>query len=370
MVLIIILLCAVGFIWLQSLLFRKKWNQGLSVTLSVKNTECVTGENNVLTEVITNNKWLPLPLLHVKFNTPKSFIFENEENSSVTDYYYRDDIFAIMGHQIVTRHLKFNCSKRGCYLLNDSSVTSTDLFMQSILTDKMHNQVLIHVYPKKIDISFFEIPFQTITGNCATQKTLIEDPFEFRGIREYQPYDSMRSINWKSSAKNNQLMVNTFFMTSSQNVHLLLNLDSHTYMRNERLMESIISLASSLAEKFISMGIPVSLESNAIDGFTKERLKCPSGQGVPHMVCIDTALARIDTKAENADFLKLMKQELDCMDDNAYYIVISHNRHDELVDYYRQIEDHGATSYFIVPELKEVPLEIEVPGLVKWEIDY
>ena len=36
----------------------------------------------------------------------------------------------------------------------------------------------------------------------------MEDPFEYRGIREYQPYDDMRSVNWKATAKTGDLKVN------------------------------------------------------------------------------------------------------------------------------------------------------------------
>lgn len=370
MILLIIFICTLGFIWLQGFLFKKHWNKHLEVTISIKNTECVAGEENLLTEVITNNKRLPLPILHVKFNTPKSFHFENEENSSVTDYYYRDDIFAIMGHQSVTRNLKFTCENRGCFYLHDTSLTSTDFFMRLTLTDKRPNNIIIHVYPKKVNLDFFEIPFQTITGNYVTQKTLVEDPFEFRGIREYQPYDNIHNINWKSSAKNNTMQVNTFFMTSSQEVRILLNLDTHIYSRDNKLIEKIISLASSLAEKFISAGIPVAFDSNALDLYTHEPLSRSSGSGINHMVSIDTALARIDTHGDNKDFISVLKHNFEDINENAYYIIISNNRHDEIIHYYNKIKELCTNCYFIVPELKQFDIDLSIPDLIKWDIEY
>lgn len=370
MILFVVFICALGFMWLQGLFFKKYWSRHLDVKIRIKNTECVAGEENILTEVITNNKLLPLPMLHVKFNTPKSFRFENEENSSVTDYYYRDDIFAIMGHQSITRNLKFTCESRGCYYLHDTSITSTDLFMRLTFTDKRSNNIMIHVYPKKVNLDFFEIPFQTITGNYVTQKTLVEDPFEFRGIREYQPYDSMHNINWKSSAKNDRLQVNTYFMTSSQEVRILLNLDTHIYSRDNKLLEKIISLASSLAEKFISAGIPVALDSNAVDIYTHEQLNRSSGSGINHMVSIDTALARIDIRGEHKDFIAVLKQNFESISKNTYYIIISNNRHEEILDYYKKIKELAVNSYFIVPELKQFDIELSVPDLIKWDIEY
>lgn len=368
MLLIVILFGALAFTWLQAYLFRHNWNKHLSVKLSVLHETCEAGEENVLTEVITNGKWLPLPMLHVKFNTPKSFCFENEENSSVTDYYYRDDIFAIMGHESVTRQLKFVCESRGCFALQDTNITSTDLFMNLTLTDRRSNPIVIHVYPKKMNVGFFNIPFQTITGNFVTQQHLVEDPFEFRGIREYQPYDSMHNINWKSSAKNQQLQVNTYFMTASQEVRIIFNIETHLYSKDHKLVEGLISLVSSLAEKLIAAGIPVALNSNAFDIFTKEPLKRDSGSGIAHMVSIDTALARVDAYGEHQDFVKLLEQEYQTATNKTYYLIISNNHHEEVLKSYQAFYEVSPNSYFIIPEFAHHNVAITMPNVMKFDI--
>ena len=374
MILIIAFLCDMVLMGLQRIVYQKYWNQNLDVKITYKTVDCIAGEENELIEVITNNKWLPLPMLHVKFDTPKSFIFENENNSSVSDYYYRDDVFTVMGHQSVTRTLKFTCTGRGCFYMHDTSITSSDLFLNTTLTDRRKNNAVIHVFPKKVDVSFFEVPFNTITGNFATQRNLIEDPFEFRGIREYQPYDSMRRINWKSSAKNDELQVNTFFMTSSQDVRILLNLDTQIYSRNDRLIESIISLASSIAEKLIHAGIPVGLITNGKDVFTGEQILQKSGSGARHMLSLDTAFARLNTHTDNLNFVSILKDSLEhasvSANDYTYFIIISNNRSKEIRDVYEQSKTAGIASYFIVPELAQYNVEEVIPDMLKRDIDY
>lgn len=369
MLLIIALIGALLIYWFQGILYHRFWNRNLNVQISFKNTDCIEGEENILIEEITNRKTLPLPLLHVKFNTPKSFLFKNEDNSSVTDYYYRDDTFSIMGHESITRSLIFNCSKRGCFYMNDTSLVTNDLFLQKTFNMKISNQNVIHVYPKKIDVSAFEIPFKTITGSFATQKTLVEDPFEFRGIREYQPYDSIHNINWKSSARTDKLQVNNFFMTSSQAVAILLNLDTHLYTKKEILIESGIRIASSLAERFICAGIPVSLESNGIDSFTNERIFQSAGQGQSHMLALDNALSRINTNADNTDFLTLLKNVFQNTDNYTYYIIISNNHSSDLVSYYNSIKEIGINCYYVIPEQQCVDINENIPDMIKWNID-
>lgn len=370
MILIIAFIAAICCKFLQSYIYKKYWNRALTVTMNIKKNQCFAGEDNVLEEVISNNKLLPLPFLHVKFNTPKSFLFENEDNSSVTDYYYRDDVFAILSHQCVKRQLKFNCSQRGCFHIHDTNITSSDLFLQNIYTDKIANNIIIYVFPKKIDVSFFEIPFNTITGNIITQKNYIDDPFEFKGIREYQPYDSIRNINWKSSAKTNALQVNTFFTTASQSVRVLLNLDTEIYSRDDKLIESIISLGSSLCEKFIPMNIPVGIDTNGIDTYTKEQLRKEIGSGPLHMNSIDSVLARIDTKAPLGNFSSLLQTHLENMDKNCYYIIITNNVHENIISLYKEFNNIGISSFLIIPELKHISVNTDLPNMIKWDVEY
>lgn len=370
MILIVAFLCVFILLWIQRYIYSKYWNHNLDVKISYQNYDCVAGEDNELKEVIINNKSLPLPMLHVKFDTPKSFIFENESNSSISDNYYRDDVFTIMGHQSVTRTLKFKCTRRGCFYMHDTNITSSDLFLRLTLTDRRNNPAVIHVFPAKVDLSFFDIPFNTITGSFVTQRTLIEDPFEFKGIREYQPYDGMKKINYKSSAKHNSLQVNTFFMTSSQEVHILLNLDSQTYSRDDRMTESIISLASSIAERFIRHGIPVAITTNGMDTFTGEQILREAGGGTNHMLSIDTALARIDTHADNIKFNNILSDCFYNINEQTYYIIISNERSQDIINIYEAAKQNGASSYYIIPELKQFPVNESISDMIKWDIDY
>lgn len=368
MLLIIIIALCFFLYQAQGILYEKYWEKGLDVKISFEQEHCVEGSQNVLVETIVNNKKLPLPLLHVKFNTPKSFLFQNEDNSSVTDYYYRDDVFSITGHQSITRKLTFTSGKRGCFYMNDTNLVANDLFLQKTFNTNLSNASILHVYPAKVDVSLFDIPFNTITGSFATQKNLVEDPFEFRGIREYQPYDSIHSINWKSTARTNKLQVNTFFMTSSQEVCILLNLDTHIYTKNEKLVETSIRIASSLAERFIHAGIPVSLESNGIDLFTGNRIYQPAGQGEAHMAAIDNSLSRIDTALDNADFLTVIKNVFKEGNKNSYYIFISNSRHDDLADYYMSLKEQGICCYFIIPEYASCETGDLKEDMIKWEV--
>lgn len=370
MTLIIALICFAVINLLQNYLYQKYWNKNLSVDLKFQALDCVEGGKNLLEEVITNAKRLPLPILHVKFRTSRTFIFDNEENSTVSDYYYRNDIFAISGQQIVTRYLPFTCSKRGCYTINDTSLISTDLFLINKLYCTISNESLLYVYPRKVAMTNFEIPYKSITGQYITNSRLIDDPFEFRSIRKYQPYDNMRSINWKSSARNNELLVNTFYTTASREIKVLINLEKHTLITNDDILEAVIRIASTLISRFINDNIPLSIETNGIDLFTNSRISMGAGSSSGHITAIDRSLARIDLSKNSSDFIDLLEIIFaESHGNNTYYIIISNNREPDLLKFYNLQKSRQIPVYFIVPYLA-LTEQVDMPSedVFLWEV--
>lgn len=100
---------------LQGVLEQKYWNRGLSATISFQEEPAVCGEEAALRETIINAKLLPLSILRVKFKIGRELQFVTGENTAVTDFTYRNDVFSVFPYQKITRTLKFVCRKRGYY---------------------------------------------------------------------------------------------------------------------------------------------------------------------------------------------------------------------------------------------------------------
>lgn len=111
------------------------------------------------------------------------------------------------------------------------------------------------MYPRMVDETRLEIPFQKIMGSVLSRKNLYEDPFEFRGIREYQPTDPMHKINWKVSARTDQWMVNLYDSTSAQEVVVLLDVEDETIWKFDAIHEEGIRLAAALVSRLLQNGI-------------------------------------------------------------------------------------------------------------------
>ena len=93
-------------------------------------------------------------------------------------------------------------------------------------------------------------------GTMTSRQFLYEDPFEFRGIRDYTSTDPMNSVNWTASARTGELMVNVHDSTSSQEAIIILNLETETVWVYEQLHEIAIRLAASISYYFLNTVLP------------------------------------------------------------------------------------------------------------------
>lgn len=357
---------------LQNFLFKHFWDSRLSVDIRFSKDTAIEGEEISLIEVITNRKLLPLPILQVKFMTSRYLVFKDMDNSKISDHYYRNDMVSVMMFQKLTKQLILECSKRGYYTINRMDVVCSNLFMTHEEVDTFDLDIRLYVYPKPIDFTRMEIAFNKMLGTVLTKRYINEDPFEFRNIREYQSYDSLKAINWKASAKTEELKVNVHDYTSSQQVMLLLNTESDTIWKYDDLNEESIRIASSLAQAFIAQGIPVSVYTNSKDLITKEILEVPAGSGSNHFRQIEEALARIDLTLDPKPFLPVIQEQLMELTRKDYLILISYYQREDLQQLMLAQKQAKRDFAWIVPMNHEVKITVcdELGDkMIPWEIE-
>ena len=222
-----------GFVLLilQKRIYERLWLKALNVQISFGQSHIFQGEKGELKEIIENKKRLPLSMLKVKFRTDRHLLFGNEKGSRTTDQYYRNDIFRIGGGERVTRTLQFEAGRRGYYTIEEINLVASDLFFLSQMVADKSVKTTLYVYPKPWNCVRLQQSLIQLSGEMLSRKHLMEDPFEYRGIREYQPYDDMRSINWKATARTGDLEVNHKNYTSLKSVRIFFNLQDDNVLR-------------------------------------------------------------------------------------------------------------------------------------------
>src|SRR5690606_32141098 len=113
MIFIILLITFALLIFLQRLLYSRYWSSRLSANLDFSARVGQEGEQIFLNEQITSSKPLPLPWLTVKFQVSRHLLFPDNVNATVSDDYYREDLFSLGMYQRITRKLPVQLKRRG-----------------------------------------------------------------------------------------------------------------------------------------------------------------------------------------------------------------------------------------------------------------
>ena len=368
MQLIIAVLVAVLMYSIQYKLYRQFWDNKLNISVKFQNSYMNNGDRNYLTEVISNEKRLPLPVLHVKYSTSKTFIFDDYENTSVTDLYHRNDVFSVLGNQRVMRTLSFVATKRGFYTMNNQNIIAKDFFMTRTFAKNIDGYSELYVFPRKYEGVKMKLLCNWLMGDIESKKSLYEDPFSFRGVREYNYHDSINKVNWKATARTGSLMVNQFNRASEYRAKIMLNLDTNNMIKMEKMHEVCIEIASSLAQYLIEKNISVMLESNGFDVVNKEMVVVAGGASKEHLLTIDKGLARIDKAGAIDDFLELVNNNVTHIENNITYVFVSSYYKNDILLKIDYMIKNGASVMMIVPYFDKIGFCPIRPYMYGWEV--
>lgn len=357
---------------LQTVLVHMLWRRGLSVSLRFGDRFVYEGDNSTLQETIINDKWLPLPALEVRISMDKNLVFTGDaaENCGITDRTYKRDIFSLLFHQKITRTLTFSAKKRGCYRLKEADVKTCDFFYRPLPYENFSQDTTIYVYPAQVDTRRLSIITTAISGSQLVQNHLFPDPFEFSGIREYQPTDPMNRINWKATMRTGTTLVNQFDSTTNLDLTLLFDVEDSRILKEDVLIEETIRLVSSLSARLVAARMPITLYGNAhITDGKKELFRLQLPASAARMDELNQKLACIDGSvmafAEMLSGLKLPKQS------RQMNVVISKNTTDAVIREIEALASPTAPVLWVVPKLscaKQPAIHVPYVQIFFWEV--
>jgi len=342
----VILLILISF---QLILYKKRAlkNVRASVTFSTPIAAC--GDTITITETIINQKALPLPWITLKFEASRELLFLDMTNTKVSDHYYREDLMSLAGWQQHNRHILVLCRKRGYYRFKRLSISTRDLLLLSLIVDDYPCDSTLTVIPRVLQAPEMEILFQMFLGDEENRRSCVSDPFTFAGIREYQPWDTFKSINWNATAKKNEIMVNINHHTYTRKIAFILNVLPFSPSRNDFLTEKCISLAMTWVSCAVSGSTPVKLSCNSKDILTEAPIDTEYGCSDDHLNRIGMDLARVDLTRRAYPFIPCIEQAIEKQSDNTTYVIISANSDPSLQKFLIQKYRSGIRFTWVVP---------------------
>lgn len=302
MIIILLLgILAVSALW--EICYKHRWSKEITVKLWFETDAVYAGQQTRLYEVIENRKAMPVPVLEVGFHTRKELVFVDVDNTNVSDYCYKRDVFSVLGRQKITRELPVRCTKRGKYIASDADIMTHTLLYRKRYSKGIGTEAVLYVYPKMTQVSEIMTVCESMLGTLQCAKRLYEDPFAFRSIRDYTMDDPMKSINWKASARTGALMVNTFDSVRSQKAMIFLDVEDRGILRYEDLVEESIALAATLMRRLLRQHIEVGFVYNG----DSRQVFLPENNK-RNLIIFERMLAEYDKEQDTESFARLLQR--------------------------------------------------------------
>jgi uncharacterized protein (DUF58 family) len=206
--------------------------------------------------------------------------------------------------------------RRGYYPIGPLVTLGGDLLGSASYEKQYEGDDYLIVYPKIVALSELGFPSTSPFGTLPSRERLFEDPTRIQGVRDYQPGDSLRRMDWKTSARVGSLQVRRYEPAIALETALFLNLNGPDYPQAHRAdsTELGIVVAASMAAHLVEKRQSVGLVTNGRDPWARSGDLRPAEPSLPlrkgraHLMQLLDLLACLEVAAEEeaVPFLDLL----------------------------------------------------------------
>jgi uncharacterized protein (DUF58 family) len=279
--------------------------------------------------MIHNQSWLPVLWLRVHDTIPANL---------ASGTLFRQ-VLALLPRERVKLSYSLVGKRRGHYPVGPLVTLGGDL-MGSVSYEKRYAaDDYVIVYPKIVALRDLGFPSQSPFGTLPSQERLFEDPTRIRGVRDYQPGDSLRRMDWKTSARIGSLQVRRYEPAIALETGIFLNLDAADYPQANRYQatELGIVVASSAAVHLVEKRQAVGLFTNGRDPLAERPNPMPSlplRKGREHLMHLLDLLASIEVAPEDEGvaFLNLLSRRSMALPWGSTVLVVTAREVEGLLD--------------------------------------
>ena len=305
------------------------------------NTHAFLGEKIKIDLQVQNKGWLPVPWLELRETLPVAlagpYSFQTVTN---------------LGPRAEAQFEYFvQARKRGYYLIGPLTISTGDILGLSDSLQVHSPAEALIIYPKIIPFASIKIPSHSPQGTLRHSLPLFEDPTRVFGKRGYTAGDSLRRIDWKSSASSGRLQVKLFEPSIALETSVILNLNAEDYHYRSRIdsSELAIVIAASISNWIIEKKQMVGMLVNGHDPLTEDGRPqtIPPRKGKRHLMRVLETLARVGTAKESA-LIPLIQQQRYQLGWGTTLIVITGMPNDTLIEELYQVRRAGQNALLIL----------------------
>ena len=278
------------------------WNrvalEDVAYERSLSQNRVFMGEEVTLTVAVTNGKPVPLARLSALDTIPLEVEVLDAETSgsSSPNAQTLRHLTSMAWYERIRWEYKVKSGHRGLHILGPAQVESGDLFGFFSSEKSFSERDYLLVYPTVAPLAELGFPASRPLGDVGGGNRMFEDASRPFGLREYRLGDPMKTVDWKATARMQQLQVRTFEPSASNTVVLVVDVDTtahywegYSAANLERITVAGASVASYAAEQGYSLG----LFSNGTPMLADRPMKITPSQSPDQLTIILEALATI-----------------------------------------------------------------------------
>ncbi|GKU85270.1 hypothetical protein NCCP28_46660 [Niallia sp. NCCP-28] len=184
---------------------------------------------------------------------------------------------------------------------------------------EIQNLEKIIVFPEYEEVIYNTFSNHYEQGTVASKNIIQRDTTMAAGIREYRPGDRFSWINWKASAKRNDIMIKEFEQRQTEDVFILLDCKEHD------AFETMVSFTATLIRSILKKGVQVGFLSTE-----KEKTVFPIRGGEVQQRLLFHHLAKLKNNSP-VSLVQLLESEFFVFQQNTAIMLITADFSKELI---------------------------------------
>jgi uncharacterized protein (DUF58 family) len=206
----------------------------------------------------------------------------------------------------------------------------------------------IIVYPAYSEFIYRPFENQYDQGLTASRERVQRDTTMVVGVRDYQPGDRFSWINWKATAKRNEIMTKEFEQRQSHDVFVVMDCVP------DKRFEVLVSFTASLQRAILKKGAQTGLLT-----ISKERASFPIRGGERHLQELFYHLAKIEAKCLTP-LEKVLETDGLFIQHSVSFMLVTAQLTKQLVEKASFLgQRKGSITLFLIKGQKEAPAEGE-----------
>ena len=210
------------------------------------------GETVEISYTLINRKLLPVPWIEVRDCVPEHAAPEGVHTAPapMPEMLYLSRSTSLASYERVTWRHRLRCTTRGFYQLGPVHFRSGDVFGLYPTTGEDERLDRLTVLPRLLDLRQIGLPDLRPFGETRGGSRIFEDQSRIVGVRDYRPGDPLKRIDWKATARRQQLQARVYDPSATLNLLVALNVSTleHPWEGYDPLLlERAISVAGSVA---------------------------------------------------------------------------------------------------------------------------